>query len=310
MKVVLHIGAHRTGTTTFQDYMRRQSGHLAAQNIAFWGPRRTRKGLFAGIQPVLGLGRDAARRARGRILLQLDKAEKQGVETLVISDENIMGTIRQNLRTRRLYADVGERLSRYVCAFDGRIDTVMMSVRALDHYWSSAAAYGVGRGHSVPGESCFAEVVASSRTWCDVIADVSCATFGADIQVLPFERFAGKPNAMLRAATGIDAPADATSAWLNRAPGVRELRALLSERGEDQNQIADDGGRWVPFDRHQRATLAENYADDIFWLAAGANGLATLTEDWDQKRAGQTPPFGPSLRGQSNDQERRMAQSG
>lgn len=307
MKVVLHIGAHRTGTTTFQDYLRRHSGQLSAQGIAFWDPRRTRKGLFAGIQPVPGLGRDAARRARGRILLQMDKAKRQGAETLLISDENIMGSVRQNLRSRRLYADVGERLSRYVYAFDGLIDAVAMSIRALDYHWSSAAAYGVSRGHSAPSDMHLAEIAAAPRTWRDVVSDVACAASGADVRVLPFERFAGRPNAMLRAMTGGSVPFDSSVAWLNRSPGARDLRAMLHERGEDSDVIPDESGRWAPFGRQQRAVMTENYADDIFWLAAGAGGLATLTEDRDRKRAGPTPPPGPLPRGQTDDQERRMA---
>ncbi len=56
MRLILHIGAHRTGTTSFQSYMRRHSAELSDAGIGFWGPVRTRKGLFSGIQPTPGLG--------------------------------------------------------------------------------------------------------------------------------------------------------------------------------------------------------------------------------------------------------------
>ena len=49
MDVILHIGVHRTATTTFQAYLRERSDMLADQGLAFWGPRRTRNGLFHGI---------------------------------------------------------------------------------------------------------------------------------------------------------------------------------------------------------------------------------------------------------------------
>lgn len=61
MKVILHIGAHRTGTTSFQSYMRRNADFMRIRRIGFWGPLRTRGGLFAGVQPGVGVGRRAAR---------------------------------------------------------------------------------------------------------------------------------------------------------------------------------------------------------------------------------------------------------
>jgi len=311
MRLILHIGAHRTGTTGFQSYMRRNASELAARGIGFWGPVRTRKGLFSGIQPTPGLGIEAARRARGRILLQLDKAAKRGVQTLVISDENMMGSCRRNLRTQRLYPDVGERIARYVAAFDNRIDAVALSVRSLDQFWASTATYGVFRGHDVPEDPHFEAIASAQRSWRDVVADVSCAAPHAAIKVLPFERFAGRADRFLAVTAGCAAPLDADPRWLNRSPEVHALRACLSERGSDPETIAATEGRWSPFDTGQRASLREAYADDMHWLIAGANGLATLTEDMDRTRAGHTQPPGPENRGHPNDiEKRRLAQPG
>lgn len=311
MKVILHIGAHRTGTTTFQDYLRRNADPLKGQGLVSWGPERTRKGLFAGIQPGPGVGRNAARHARGRIGLRLEQAARSGAKTVLISDENMMGSVRRNLRNRSLYADVGERLSRLICAFDGNVDAVVMTVRGLDHYWASAVAYGVARGHGMPDPADLTRIAACRRTWLDVVSDVACAASGAQIRVLPFERFGGRPDAMVRALTGADAMPDAAPKWLNRAPNCRDLRAILDERGSDAAVVPHGTDRYQPFDRPAIAALREAYADDMHWLIAGANGLATLTEDPDRARAGQTPPFGPSPRGHGHDQrQRRMAQPG
>jgi len=309
MKVILHIGAHRTATTSMQSYMRRHGAALRNAGIGFWGPARTRKGLFAGIQPTPGFGRDAPRRARGRILMQLDKAVRNGVETLVVSDENMMGSVRLNMRTGRLYPDVGLRLSRYICAFDNRIDQVVISVRGLDHYWASAIAYGVARGHAVPGGAHHDAIAYNTRTWRDVVTDVSCAAPKTRINVIPFEKAAGRPDLLLSACAGQPTPRDATPEWLNRAPDAPALRALLAERGEDPAAVADTTGRWSPFDKTARANLREAYGDDMHWLVAGADGLATLTEELDHTRAGQTLPPGPRTRGQGHDiEERRLAQ--
>ncbi|MEL6452699.1 MAG: hypothetical protein AAFQ19_15700 [Pseudomonadota bacterium] len=314
MTVTLHIGAHRTATTSFQAYMRRHAADLHCQGVGFWGPLRTRKGLFAGIQPVPGLGHGpaAARRARGRILLQLDKAARQGTRRVVVSDENMMGSVRQNMRRRSLYADVGERVSRYICAFDGQVDTVVLSVRALDRFWASVSAYAVARGHAVPNGDICDRIAHSARTWRDVIADVACAAPQARIVVVPFEVNMGRSDRLLRACGVSDAPRAADPEWLNRAPDAAALRSILADRGEDPDQVPHDGAsRWTPFDPTARAALREAYADDMHWLVAGADGLATLTEDLDQTRAGHTPPDGPHARGQEDDNtQRRLAQPG
>lgn len=311
MKIILHIGAHRTGTTSFQSYMRRHAQLLAASGIGFWGPVRTRKGLFTGIQPTPGLGAEAARRARGRILLQLDKAQKRGLHTLVVSDENMLGSSWQNLRTGRLYPDAGERLARLVMAFDYRVDVVSMSVRALDHFWMSTASYGVFRGHDVPSPEMLERIAQERRSWQDVVADVSCAAPLAQIRILPFERFVGRADRALAATIDHVTPRDADPRWKNRSPSASALRACLIERGSDPSMVPEGDRRWAPFNSEQSASLREAYADDMHWLTAGANGLATLAEDKDHNRAGQTLPFGSWNRGYAHDiTEGRLAQPG
>ncbi|WP_299282566.1 hypothetical protein [uncultured Tateyamaria sp.] len=308
MKVILHIGAHRTGTTSFQTVMRKRCRSGVDPSVGFWGPMRTRKGLFTGIQPTPGLGKSASRRARGRILLQMEKARQAGVKTLIVSDENMMGMPGLNLRTGHLYSDVGERLARHVAAFDGHVNKVVLSVRAQDHYWTSLAAFAITRGHNVPDAAQAGRMVHSPRTWRDVIADVACAAPDAKIEVTPFETTMGRADTVLGVCLGHRVDDAGEGEWLNRRPETGALRNILADRGENPDQIPADALRWSPFDETARATLREVYADDMHWLVAGANGLATLTEELDHTRAGHTPPIGPLNRGQGHDiEERRMA---
>jgi hypothetical protein len=313
MDVILHLGVHRTGSTTFQSYMRRNTDTLRARQVGFWGPQRTRKGFFAGVLPVPGAstGRDLQDRARGRVQMHLEHSEQQGMQALVVSEENMTGSVRQNLRTKSLYPAVGERMARFGRAFDGRISEVVLNIRSQDMYWASAAAYGVSRGHPLPDKGAIDRLATAPRTWRDVITDISCALPEVPIWVLPFEVFAGRPDDMLRAGTGIDAPLNAQSEWLNRAPDAAALRDVLFDRGVVPHLPVDSRARWQPFDTEQRAALREAYADDLHWLVSGADGMATLTEDPNRRRAGHTLPFQSQNRGHLHDkQERDVAQSG
>ena len=291
MELVLHVGAHRTASTSFQAYLKQNRDELGQWGIGFWGPHRTRKGLFAGVVPRNGYGlqEDQLRRAKGRISMQLARTEMQGARTLIVSDENMLGSVRDNLRRASLYAQAGDRMGRFSTAFGGQVSTVMISIRSLDHYWASAAAYGVGRGHPMPAPDLWERIAVSMRGWRDVITDVAQAFPDAQVRVLPFEFFSGRPELKLRYGAGCYAPAPVSREWLNAAPRLEVLRQTLAERGDlGAGWLPEGYGPWSPFTAAQTAALRELYADDMHWLVAGADGLATLIEDPDRNELGVT----------------------
>ncbi|WP_428926038.1 hypothetical protein [Marinibacterium sp. SX1] len=274
MDVILHIGVHRTGTTTFQTYLRERSDMLADQGLAFWGPRRTRNGLFHGIHGQ-GAGSGARfRRATGRIALNIARSRDRGRAVLLVSDENMSGSVCDNLRAGGLYPGIGERLTRVHIAFGGKVDQVVLTIRSLDHYWSSALGYGLTRGQPLPDADRLDRLVTAPRSWRDVIADVACAMPDARIRVAPFETLGGRPDALLAEILGRPAPRDDADLWLNRTPGLAALRRLAGEGPQSGALLPEGEGRWHPFDPAQAAALRETYQDDLFWLAAGADGLA------------------------------------
>ncbi|MBE1283006.1 MAG: hypothetical protein GJ676_06815 [Rhodobacteraceae bacterium] len=311
MNVFLHIGAHRCATTTFQDYLRQNGDRLSLQGTGFWGPLRTRNGLFSGILPKPGVvtGRDKQRRAAGRLQIQLTRSAGMGTQNLIISDENMMGSIRANLRMAELYSGVGERMARFGHAFGGRVTDVALSIRSLDAYWASAVGFGVARGFPVPRPATLSRLAASPRSWRDVITDVACALPEARIRVLPFETFAGRPDAQLEALTAIEPPRSHARGWLNATPRLQDLRALLTP--QEAVLLPEGDGRWQPFSDTEQACLREIYADDLMWLTGGADGLAHLVRDPDNKMAGWNPPPKELTRGSRyDDEERRMAGAG
>ena len=66
----------------------------------------------------------------------------------------------------------------------------------------------------------------------------------------------------------------------------------------------------MPFDAAQAAALRETYADDLFWLKAGADGLATLTEDPEPERPASKLASRLKERGRPHDRPaRRLAET-
>lgn len=322
MDIILHVGAHRTGSTSFQHYLRGNRARLMADGTALWEPYMLRKGLLDGLfaAPLMRNGRNLQRRAMGRVRLHAAQAVRAGAERLLVSEENMIGAPRACLRAATLYPAIGERMARLDAAFEGGISRVVMSIRAQDLWWSSVAAYGVGRGHAIPDAARIEAISAAPRTWRDVITDMSCALPHAEIKIMPFEQFAGQADKQLAHATERAAPQTHSECWLNRSPDAQMLRAKMVENGvpasDLPSHLALRDGRWNPFTAPQSARLREAYADDLMWLTAGADGLATLTEDTARKRASFSLPAGALTKGQSNDQQTepgfqgRLAQTG
>lgn len=306
MEVILHIGAHRTGTTSFQNYVRAHRTALDAQEIGFWGPWRTRTGLLDGLADRAP-GPKQARRMAGRVRMNVEAAARKGKVQLIVSDENLIGTCRKSLRAGRLYPDVGERMARVHAGF-GEITKVSFQIRSLELWWASALAFLLPRGGSLPDAALLDRLTDSPRSWRHVIADIACACPGAEIAVTPFERYAGRPDSLLRQMTGQPAPPTHPGEhWANRSADLAALRVTLAERGEDPDQLPGEG-RWMPFSPEQAMRLRETYADDLFWLRAGADGLAKLTEDDGPQRPGINPGPGQTRRGHDNDRSaRRLA---
>ncbi|MEP5730752.1 MAG: hypothetical protein ABJL67_15435 [Sulfitobacter sp.] len=303
MDVILHLGAHRTATTTFQRYLQDHRDDLAKRAVGFWDLKRVRKDIFPGLfrNSAAPKGRNVSQRAQGRIKLHAEYERQNGVKQLLISDENFLGRPIENLRSGRLYPGAGERTARISAAFSEEIRRIVISIRSQDLWWASTAALTVMRGHAVPSPARFEAISKDKRTWRDVITDLACAAPSAEIIVVPFENAPGYPNRLLGAALEGDVPTDKNRRWLNASAGVQTLRAEVIARGENPDLIPDSYGRWLPFNQEQAARLRENYADDLYWLTAGADGLATLTQDTRPKRADKSRPMGEMNKGQEHD---------
>ncbi|MFK7837931.1 MAG: hypothetical protein AB8B60_17110 [Sulfitobacter sp.] len=303
MNIILHIGAHRTATTTFQHYLRDHTRTLARRGIAYWGPEQTRTSVFPGLfrRSVGVKGRNISQRAAGRARMLAQQEAMRGASQLLISDENLLGTPKGNLRTGLLYAAAGERIARVADAFGDDLQRIVLSIRSPELWWASAAALAVSRSHPVPKNAMFNHIAQNTRSWREVITDIACAAPDAEILVVPFERSAGQTEKLFTMITGEDAPVDRAQRWLNRSDDLPQLRAKLRQNGGDPEVLPDAFGRWQPFTTQQAACLRENYADDLHWLTAGADGLAKLTEDLHPTRADTSLPPGALIKGQGYD---------
>lgn len=284
MDIILHCGAHRCATTSFQRLLEANRSALEAANVAVWTPERLRGGLFGGVilppdRATPLLDRRAALSA-ANIALERAALRQSGITRLVISEENFLGSVRFNLGKGLLYPDLADRLVRLRRALAAPWARIGLSIRRYDSYWSSALSFALATGRLPSACAPPAVLARQPRSWRDVIADLARIDPQAEIIVFPHEEFAPRPDLQLGQLIAQPLPFRPVGLGqrCNRSPNAAQLRVIASMRSEAAQlpAIPDRPCRWMPFTAAERAVMALTYAADIDWLAGGAGGLARL----------------------------------
>ena len=285
MEIMLNLGAHRCATTTFQAFLWNNRGRLANRGLTCWTPRRTRDGLMRGLMrhPALITLEDEKRgmRSIGRIRVEVERLSREHQRGLLISEENIIGTMRNNLLDTRLYPLLSERLRRFVPAFEGRKVTIGLCIRSYEDFWASSLSNLLGRGAPIPSEDLLDLLTTQPRRWRTMVRDIKSVFPQADLVIWPFERMANRPQDQLDLLWGEGhSDLDVNEIWRNRSGDVVTLNKLLALRGERLAvaEPVEAGTRWMPFNEDQRSVLRAEYRRDIAWLKAGAEGLARYVD--------------------------------
>lgn len=266
VEVILHVGAHRTGTTSLQSWLLQNADALEGAGIAVWGPDRTRGGLFAGLMKrpdAVTLADDLqAQRSAVRIRDELDRLAGAGIRQLIVSEENMIGTMPICLDHATIYPDARARLDRIAAAFDGAVTGVGLALRSYDDWWASVLATAAGPG--VAQTDVLHRLAGHPRGWQRIIATLAEAFPDAHRIVWPFEALVGRHGAQLRLLTGGAA----------LPPGLYEERRARNARLRAlPGGGAADAGAPVPFAPAQRAALRARYEQDLAWLRAGVAGV-------------------------------------
>ena len=182
MRFVLHIGAHRTGSTLIQGALWTAAHKNAAAKCAYWGPHRLRKmeefprvtehcneaGQATSLKAV-----NRHTKVRRNISKWFDEQDAKGTKTVVVSEENIIGTMERNMREGRMYPAIEARLAAYAAVFPQKPSMIGMGVRSYASWWTSSFNYTHGGGHEVPDPVTLRNAVMDDfHGWTEVVASV------------------------------------------------------------------------------------------------------------------------------------------
>lgn len=290
MDVILHLGAHRTGTSSLQLWMVQNAALLEGAGIVVWGPERTRAGLFSGLikRPDLVGPADvlAARRTAARLRMEIDALADRGVQRLIISEENVLGAMPVCYAQDTLYPDLHGRLERVSDAFGPYLTGAALSIRRYDMWWASVLSVMLNRGKPRPDAARLARLAASPQGWRRVIEGVRGA-FGLPLTVWPFEALAGRHAAQFAGMVpGMALPEGLYDCGRvqNAGPsGAALARALVALEGAGRALDQGEDGHYMPFSTPERGAMAARYLADLAWLRSAPPGVSYI-----EREAGRT----------------------
>lgn len=174
VSVLLHLGAHRTGSTSFQKFLAINAARLDRQGIAVLTPPDTRPGPIG--------------------------ADRLAGPRLIVSEENLIGTMEECLRARALYPEALAEMRKHPALID-HVETVYLSVRSYAAWWNSVVTYSLRAGASLPDDAAIARMSDAARRWPETVADIRTTFPQARILVREFFWRTGSPLLQLQKLT-------------------------------------------------------------------------------------------------------------
>lgn len=265
MRVFLHIGLHRTGTSSLQACLAENLVPLNQAGYSFWGPPVMRSAPFAQIVKKTRAVRDGSdpatlRNQRRMIAGNLEEAAWTGRD-LIVSDENISGTMAINIQKGALYERAKLRLRVFSRLFDGHDLTTLITLRSYDEFWSSCYARSAGHDRLPPPAKATDLAMACGRGWHDVINDIRVAQKRGQVLVRAYQPGLD-PRDVLQNLYGIPQAQlfRLTNPVINQAPDDATVRRAVGETGIN-------GALFTLFNDQQKAALKARYDADLAKIA-------------------------------------------
>jgi hypothetical protein len=184
MRIELHLGIHKTATTHLQRYWMNGSRLAAARAVC-----PPLADVRARITPVCNPpsrepDEDEARRASAVVWLLQWHGKGRSV---ILSDENVVGSCERVFAQRMLYAEASQRLERLASLLRGHDVRVWLSVRDYGAFLSSAYCETLRHGPYRPFRQAYSGLELPLRGWEHLAQDIRQAFPRAELRCWRYE---------------------------------------------------------------------------------------------------------------------------
>ena len=152
--IVVYLGSHRTGTTLFQRTLADNYQRLLDSGICFLGPDRLRDGSFRGLmmrQSILTSQKFSVARNSAKKLAATLEYEHLAGRRIILSEENLLGSIRRNVDTMSMYPNIQNSLEILKPAFE-KFDVFYLSIKPLEACWNSCFPLAINVFERLPSD--------------------------------------------------------------------------------------------------------------------------------------------------------------
>jgi hypothetical protein len=282
----IHLGAHKTATTHLQETLTLVRPALAARGLDYIPNSLLRQQKFARTlwyrdrlarMPLLGPAR-----MREKIVAVVEPL-RLGPETVVLSEENILGVSDQMLQAP-FYPQAALSIRRLATLTAQAEVVFFLSIRSYDRLLPSAYAEALKFRPPPPGGFDVARLLARPPSWHDLVRQIRTAAPGVSLRVWQQEDYRANAQAIMTEVCGTDLgllPDISDPSWTRSptAEGIRAAEAIdpgldMRARREKVRELYDaaEGAPYRPFTDAERADLKARYAADLAGIEADFPG--------------------------------------
>lgn len=278
MDIILHIGAHRTGSTAIEQTLSANADLLAAEGRVIWAPlhlRRMEAFLCRRGQRPTGPEKEA----------MADEVRATGASQLVVSEENMIGQMNMNMVQGAFYDRARGRMEFLRDLFPAPPRRIALGIRDYESYWLSSYAYVIARSLQPAFADLAAGMAGAKRGWLDLVDDMREVFPDAEILVWPREALRGRElEIACRMIDRDERDMKPLPGKINPSLGPEAIPQLYALRKENPDMwestltetIASGAGPDLPpfvgFSGEARREMAARYAADLKALEAGYEG--------------------------------------
>jgi hypothetical protein len=202
-RVHIHLGTHKTATTFIQNWLSQHQALLMANQIATI-PLNMLRGQFTPTFWGFVYGQAAwspalAQQLRAIIDANIVAAgfDLQATRLLILSDENLLGSLSTLTNKGLLYPDLATRMARLAAVFEGCVIQPFLALRSYSEFYPSAYAETLRAGHIKPFAEYMDGLDLTGNSWLGVVDAVE-SVFGS-VALWPYELFRDNATTVLSA---------------------------------------------------------------------------------------------------------------
>ena len=271
---ILHLGAHKTGTTHAQNFLAENRTALAAQGLDFL-PRNLFR--YHRINSKVRKSKHAAPLKKSAFVLEdfLDPL-RLGPTRVLISEENMIGNP-PDLLASHPYQDLESRLEPWAQVLHGRPVKLYLSIRDFGEVLTSAYAQAIRYGStSAEFSKFYGSASIGAPSWSRIINRIRTVFPNSPLYVWRFERYIQEPLDTLGQLTGCNLPSCRLeiprSTRTPSADTIEQLRKLnrfrlpvfVRSRLADRLMAAETyENKFSPLSGAEREAFSAQYAIDI-----------------------------------------------